>query len=872
MSAVATVLSVLCCANFALASQTTPSVSSNTAAIGIAPVGNDLALIDIGGCLRFVGGFLRSGISGPSSGGSSSNNVVCQGSNGNLGITDAYGTTWHDLCIGAGGYLSGIDIAPDGTKVIRTDTYGAYLWNGTQWDQLVSTSSMPASFLAGVNNGTYQASFGVYEIRIAPSNSSIFYMMYDGFVFKSVNKGTTWTQTTFTQLSSAQIGSMTGDSYRGWGQKIAIDPNNPSVVYVGTPRDGLFLTTDGGNTWSSVSGVPAGTSDGNGNYPGITGIAFAPALGTTGGNTNTIFAASYGNGVYESTNAGVSWSLIAGSATSVPFGVVSGSTYYFTDGTNLWSYASGTLTKLLAGSAGNDACLTVAVNPFNTSEIVVQNGGGSMDVSYNSGSSWTGWNSDTNINSTDIPWLSSGPDYISVGGTVFDPQVNGKLWVSEGTGVIYTTILTTGFNSNPITFTDQSLGIEQLVANTVIAPPGGNPVVGVWDRGFFATGDLDQFPSSYGPDYGSFVAGWSLDYASSNPGFLVGLADWWGTEESGYSTNGGQTWTAFPTFIPGADSSFMGGTIAASSPTNIIWAPADNYGPYYTLNGGVTWNAITLPGVSGWNNFDPAYYDDQILVTADRVLANTFYLWYPSVGVFVSTSSGATWMEVDPTSAPSGEAEIQAVPGEAQTLFLTGGYTTTGFWKSTNGGVTFTAVPNVNEVSCFGYGAPAPGTTTPAIYIDGEVNNVTGIWQSINDGNSWTQIGSWPLNILDYIKTISGDMNAYGRVYVGFPGEGYAYGDTANAQIPPILSSIASSSVTTSSATITWTTDQSSNSEVVYGVTSSYGSSASNASFATLHSINLTGLTSSTQYHFAVVSSDAQSYVATSTDYTFSTL
>ena len=61
--AVAIVLSVLCCANLALASQTTPPVPDNTAAIGTAPVGNDLSLIDIGGFLRLLGGFLRIGIS-----------------------------------------------------------------------------------------------------------------------------------------------------------------------------------------------------------------------------------------------------------------------------------------------------------------------------------------------------------------------------------------------------------------------------------------------------------------------------------------------------------------------------------------------------------------------------------------------------------------------------------------------------------------------------------------------------------------------------------------------------------------------------------------------------------------------------------------
>ena len=41
--------------------------------------------------------------------------------------------------------------------------------------------------------------------------------------------------------------------------------------------------------------------------------SFDPALGgSPDGMTNTIFAASYGNGVYESTNGGASWSAIGG--------------------------------------------------------------------------------------------------------------------------------------------------------------------------------------------------------------------------------------------------------------------------------------------------------------------------------------------------------------------------------------------------------------------------------------------------------------------------------------------------------------------------------------------------------------------------------
>ena len=91
-----------------------------------------------------------------------------------------------------------------------------------------------------------------------------------------------------------------------------------------------------------------------------------------------------------------------------------------------------------------------------------------------------------------------------------------------------------------------------------------------------------------------------------------------------------------------AGTSFIGGTIAASSPTDIVWAPADGFDPYYTLDGGVTWNPVVLPGVSSWSGFDFAYYLDARTVTADRVLPNTFYLYDAGHGVYQSTDGGST--------------------------------------------------------------------------------------------------------------------------------------------------------------------------------------------------------------------------------------
>ncbi|MBA2480473.1 MAG: TIGR03790 family protein [Planctomycetes bacterium] len=89
---------------------------------------------------------------------------------------------------------------------------------------------------------------------------------------------------------------------------------------------------------------------------------------------------------------------------------------------------------------------------------------------------------------------------------------------------------------------------------------------------------------------------------------------------------------------------------------------------------------------------------------------------------------------------------------------------------------------------------------------------------------------------------------------------------------PPVISAVASSSITTSGATISWTTDEASDSLVQYGTTASYGNSSTlNAALVTAHSVALSGLSASTLYHYRVLSRDAAGNLATSGDFTFTT-
>lgn len=88
----------------------------------------------------------------------------------------------------------------------------------------------------------------------------------------------------------------------------------------------------------------------------------------------------------------------------------------------------------------------------------------------------------------------------------------------------------------------------------------------------------------------------------------------------------------------------------------------------------------------------------------------------------------------------------------------------------------------------------------------------------------------------------------------------------------PTISSVSSSGVTTSGATITWTTSEASTSQIEYGTTANYGSStALDSTQVTSHSVSLSGLSESITYHYRVKSQDAAGNLATSGDYTFTT-
>ena len=137
-------------------------------------------------------------------------------------------------------------------------------------------------------------------------------------------------------------------------------------------------------------------------------------------------------------------------------------------------------------------------------------------------------------------------------------------------------------------------------------------------------------------------------------------------------------------------------------------------------------------------------------------------------------------------------------------------------------------------------------------------------------------------NVTAHSQTLTNLLSATGyhfRVYsANASGNQTVSGDLTFTTLPPVVSApvisgIAAGAITSSSATITWTTDQASSSQVEYGLTTAYGNiTAVNLSDVTAHSQTLTNLLSATGYHFRVYSANASGNQTVSGDLTFTTL
>lgn len=129
-------------------------------------------------------------------------------------------------------------------------------------------------------------------LLIHPANPQVMYAAgVAGGVWKTINSGETWTPLT-DLMANLAVCSM------------VMDPKNPEVIYAGTGEGffnidgvrgaGIFKTTDGGQTWSRLSGTA--TPD----FHYVNDLVISPT------NNRRIYAATQ-TGVWRSSDSGASW-------------------------------------------------------------------------------------------------------------------------------------------------------------------------------------------------------------------------------------------------------------------------------------------------------------------------------------------------------------------------------------------------------------------------------------------------------------------------------------------------------------------------------------------------------------------------------------
>lgn len=730
---------------------------------------------------------------------------------------------WKNVQIVGGGFIPGIIYSQTepGLVYVRTDMGGAYRLNPTTGKWVPLTDSL------GWDDWNLT---GIVSIATDPVNTNNVYMAcgtytnswtnQNGAVLRSSDRGATWQRT---MLPFKLGGNMPG---RGMGERLAIDPNNPSILYLGAPSgNGLWRSTDAGVTWVKVTSFPTGgtyiadPTDVNGyqnDIQGIVWVTFDKRSGAPGSTTQTIYVgvADLGNSVYRTTDGGATWSPVQGqptgyvphkgvldtvngflytatSDTGGPYDGAHGQVWRYNTTTNVWTEISPIPVSSSDNYYGYSGLTIDRQNP-NVIMVTAYSSWWPDTMiwrSLNNGTTWTRIWDWTRYPSrsfrytqdiTAAPWLYWGGGtsgggrpgaevYPKLGWMTesleIDPFNSNKMMYGTGATLYGSDNLTTWDTGGKITISVKAPGIEETAIQELVSPPSGPQLYsGMYDIYGFTHTNVDVVPNAFYSN--PAIATVSIDFAESNPAIVwrAGKGDSAnGVKSSGYSTNSGSSWTPAAGEPTGVTN---GGTIAVSANgTRVVWSPEGTTATYYTTSStGRSWTACT--GV-------PA----QARVFSDRVNANKFYAFKNGV-FYVSTNGGASFtMTVSAGLPTSGTAKAMA--GHEGEIWIAGGSTGNayGIWRSTNSGASFTQLANVQEADCIGFGKAATGKTYMSVFASAKIENVRGLFRSDDLGATWIRVNDDQHQYGWTGKCITGDPRIFGRVYVGTNGRGIVYAD-----------------------------------------------------------------------------------------------
>jgi xyloglucan-specific exo-beta-1,4-glucanase len=739
-----------------------------------------------------------------------------------LAATIGSATTYTSVKWGGGGYVTGITYHPTtaGLMYARTDIGGAYRWNNS------NGSWTPITDGIGFNEGEGEF-HGVESIALDPTNDQLVYLvtgMYtkdgsgnllNGRIYASSNRGASWTHYDL----PFPVGGNEGG--RAIGERLKLDPTNPSTMFYASRTAGLWKSTDSGQTWTqtglstttltyaqvqaigAVKGVEQIMFDnsnvGGGQTTWIMYAAVAPDYAQVAGLTSTL---------YKSVNGGFSWTPVSVPSTVsgyyIPHMVrTSDGAYYVVFNKNAGEGAGGPgyLYKF-GGVSGNESWTQL-------SSLTTGGGYGGVSVSG------TGSTARIALAVTGT-WSAAGPvvQLSDNGGSTWREIAGGMLhyggqfwgWIDDieidpanrdhimhvtGGGVWET------WNASSATpswdFPNNNL--EETATLAVVTPPAGAPykfVNSAGDIGTWVQTDLAATPTR-GP-----LSDWSngnyADVLWSDPTYIVGagLNNGTSTVFGFWSGDAGNSWSNFATLPAGAAAnSSDNGSIVTTARNNVIWAPSGSV-PSYTTNNGASWTATNLPAPA-----NPGGWANGYRLVVDRKNPNKVYaydsggaFWGPAGRVYVSTDGGHNFTLSQGSVAASlyhnafDLTSMVVNPNVEGDLWLADG---NAVYHSTDSGSTWTRLNGFATVGADGSRGQLHGASTialgkaqagspysAAIYVVGTMNGQWGLYHSDDGGATWARYND-DTHQYGGIGVMAGDWNTNGRIYFSGAGRGLIY-------------------------------------------------------------------------------------------------
>ena len=225
--------------------------------------------------------------------------------------------------IGGGGFVSGLLYQPGAQDLLyaRTDVGGAYRWDPSRAQWIPLLDWLPAS-----DNNLY----GVDSVAVDPNDVNRLYLLTGTYTIPSAGNGAVLISTDRgARFTRSDLPFPVGGNEQGRnnGERLAVDPNDGRVLFLGSRTAGLWHSVDHGAHWTQARDFPAiaasaatSATHGSRMQPvGIVFVVFDPAGGKSGDASQTVYAgvSTQDTSVYRSIDGGEHWTAVAGQPTGL---------------------------------------------------------------------------------------------------------------------------------------------------------------------------------------------------------------------------------------------------------------------------------------------------------------------------------------------------------------------------------------------------------------------------------------------------------------------------------------------------------------------------------------------------------------------------